>query len=49
METPSWPRNSVSQSRTAERNTPAAWATQPDWPTRNWVMKPHRTICTVGQ
>ena len=24
-------------------------ATQPDWPTRNWVMKPHRTIWTVGQ
>ena len=22
---------------------------QPDWPARNWVMKPHRTICTVGQ
>ena len=49
METPSWPRNSVSQSRTADRNTPAACATQPDWPTRNWVMKPHRIICTVGQ
>ena len=48
-ETPSWARNSTSQSRIAAMNRPAAWATQALCAAMNWLMRPQRIICTVGQ
>ncbi len=48
-DTPSWPRNSTSQSSTAAISTPAACATQVLLVAMNWLMKPHMIIWTVGQ
>ena len=47
--TPRLARNSTSHSNTAEINTPAASATQVEWPKKNLVTKPHSTIWIIGQ
>ena len=49
MLSPSWPRNSTSQSRTPASSAPAAFTSQLLCSRKNLVMKPQSTTWTMGQ